>query len=124
MDKTIKIQTIIKNSDILNMVLKKLDFILETFCEGEIPPSLGDPTLIIGLIKDCEEIPVCYLMKYGNWYTLITSAGDDTEEIRKKIGRIRQEYAWTKILKISLKYGWNTLSRCKVENDCQIELAG
>ncbi|MBN2440917.1 MAG: hypothetical protein JXJ04_06215 [Spirochaetales bacterium] len=123
MEKIIEIKTVIKNLNILTIVLKKFNFVFTTPKKKEIPQSLGDPSLVSGLIRDPLGVPVCYVLKDGKWFTLFPHQYDEGKDIGRIISKIKQEYARTEILKIALQNGWNRLSQRKQGDLCQIILS-
>jgi hypothetical protein len=137
MEKVVNIKTVIKNLNILTIVLRKFNFIFTHLEHNKVPVNLGDNTIVIGLIKDQKGMPVLYIIKKGNGYGLIPHHYDDShhhdnnihnderseENLAAIIHHIKREYIRTEILKTAFQCGWNRLSQRKNGKSCQIVLA-
>jgi hypothetical protein len=125
MEKIVNIKTVIKNLNILTIVLRKFSFTYTHLKRNEVPLTLGDNTTVTGLIKDLNGMPAFYIIKKGKGYNIIPHHYDEEDEESQEviIHKIKQEYIRTEILKTAFQCGWHRLTQRRNGNMCQIVLA-
>jgi hypothetical protein len=124
MEKVIEIKTVIKNLNILAIVVRKFHFEFTRPREADIPAGLGDASNVVGLIEGQRGMPVCFIVRKGKWYTLIPHNCNGNDDILELvIKKIKHEYVRTEILKTALQRGWKRVKQRRDGKMCQIILA-